>query len=155
MWVLGFLLWVVARQASKRDCPIAVLPFLSLILSSLYVRSLFLSILSPSSCLTPFLLFFSQFIAIMEESSLSLDPTRVGGAQFGYSWQGICSIRNGIESVGTGVSLHSQDTDVLLNNVRVPTEHLMCEVCSHTELMSSGPILTLILGLVISKFSWA
>ena len=41
----------------------------------------------------------------MEESSLSPDPTRVGGAQIDYSWQGICSIENGVENVGTGASL--------------------------------------------------
>ena len=31
----------------------------------------------------------------------------------------------------------------------------MCEVPSYTKLMSNGPILTLVLGLVISKFPWA
>ena len=31
----------------------------------------------------------------------------------------------------------------------------MCEVHSYTELMSNGLILTLVLGLVTSKFPWA
>ena len=39
----------------------------------------------------------------------------------------------------------------MLNKVRILPEHLLCKVHSYTELMSNGPILTLVSGLVISN----
>ena len=87
LWVLGFLPWVAPGRASKRNYPLIMMPFLSLILLCYCVCSLFISLLLPPNCQTPFFssLFLIYSFRIVAGSSLPPDPTHVGGAQVDYS----------------------------------------------------------------------